>query len=61
MVNSEFGVCISMERLQQLIQAEHDANHLKGLIADRYESYRIIDRDELKLLNDMFCGKKEEV
>ena len=54
------NVCISMERLQQLIRAEHDANHIKALISDKYEKYENFDREDLKFLHTMYCAKKED-
>ena len=56
----ELRVGISMERFQQLIRAEQDANHLKTLIADKVENYGSFSRDEMKLLYTMYCDKKEE-
>ena len=54
------NVCISLERLQQLIRAEHDANHLKALISEKFENYGTFDRDDIKFLYTMYCDKKEE-
>ena len=56
----ERTITIPQDRYQQLIQAEHDANHLKTLIADTFENYGSIDRTALKLLYTMYIGKKEE-
>lgn len=53
-------VSVSLERLQQLIRAEQDANHLKALLADKFENYGDFSRDEMKLLYIMYCDKKEE-
>ena len=51
---------ITIERYNQLIRAEHDANQLKKLIADKYENYGRIDRDTLELLYNIYVGKKGE-
>lgn len=53
-------VAISVERYDQLIRAEQDANQLKALIADAYENYAILDRTTLALLNKLYFGNKEE-
>lgn len=53
-------VTISVERFQQLIRAEQDANQLKALIAEKTEHYQTIDRDDLKLLYTIYCKKEEE-
>lgn len=58
---TEYGYFVTPERYEQLVRAEHDANHLKTLIADLVEGYGNIDRGTLKLLYVMYCGKKEEV
>lgn len=52
---------VIFERYEELLRAEHDANHLKALIADKVENYGTFTRDELKLIYTMFCEKKEEV
>lgn len=49
-------VTISLDRFQQLLRAEQDANHLKALIADKFESYGSLDREDLKLLCILYCG-----
>lgn len=49
-------VTISMERFQQLIRAEQDANHLKALITDKFENYGTIDREDMKMLCILYCG-----
>lgn len=51
---------ISIERFQQLIRAEQDANQLKTLIADAYNSYATLDRVSLALLNKLYFGNKED-
>lgn len=55
----EENIIIPNERYQQLIRAEHDANHLKTLIAEKYEDYGVISREVLGLLYTMYCGRKE--
>ena len=52
-------VMIAPERYEQLIRAEHDANHLKNLIADAYENYAVLDRTTLGLLNKLYFGNTE--
>ena len=49
-------VTISMERFQQLIRAEQDANQLKALITDKLEHYGTIDREVMKILSVLYCG-----
>ena len=56
----ENTVTISIERFQQLIRAEHDANQLKTLITDTYKSFDTLDRTKLTLLNKIYCGDKED-
>lgn len=56
----EERVAITVERYNQLIRAEQDANQLKALIADAYENYEVIDRVKLALLNKIYIGNKEE-
>lgn len=58
---NENTVTISIERFQQLIRAEQDANQLKSLIADIYENYEVLDRAKLDLLNKLYFGNKEEI
>ena len=53
-------ITISMERYNQLIRAEHEANHLKSLISDCHENYHNITREELNLLYTMYIGNKED-
>lgn len=57
---TENTITISVERFQQLIRAEQDANQLKALIADAFENYEVIDRAKLALLNKLYFGNKEE-
>ena len=51
---------IAYSRLEQLIKAENDANMLKAFIADKYENYGMVTRDDLGVLYSLFIGKKEE-
>lgn len=56
----EERVAITVERYNQLIRAEQDANQLKKLIAEKHESYDTIDRADIELLYTIYVGKKEE-
>ena len=56
----EERVAITVERYNQLIRAEQDANQLKALIADAFENYEVIDRVKLALLNKIYICSKEE-
>ena len=56
----EERVAITVERYNQLIRAEQDANQLKALIADAFENYEVLDRTKLALLNKIYIGNKEE-
>ena len=56
---TENTITISIERFQQLIRAEQDANQLKALIADAFENYEVLDRTLLDLLNKLYVGNKE--
>ncbi len=53
-------ISVSVERYRQLVLAEHDANCLKTMIADKYENYGAFDRCTLELLYTLYCGKKED-
>lgn len=53
-------ISITAERYEQLIRAEHDANHLKALIADCHGNYHGITREEINILYTMYFGNKEE-
>lgn len=53
-------ITISVERFEQLLRAEHDANHLKALIADCHGNYHSITREDLNLLYTMYFGNKED-
>lgn len=56
----EERVAITIERYNQLIRAEQDANRLKALISDTFENYEVLDRAKLALLNKLYFGDKEE-
>lgn len=58
--NNHGTVSITMERYEQLIRAEQDANCLKTLIADKYANYQPLSREEMKLIVTMFIGIKED-
>lgn len=53
-------VTISIERFQQLIRAEHDANALKALIASTVDRYCSLSLDELRLLDEIYRGDVRE-
>ena len=55
----EERVAITVERYNQLIRAEQDANQLKALIADAFENYEVIDRVKLALLNKLYFDNRE--
>lgn len=57
----EERVSITVERYNQLIRSEQDANQLKALIADAFENYEVIDRTKLGLLNKIYIGNKENM
>ena len=50
-------VTIPLERYEQLIRAEHDANQLKSLIEDKHT----LDYGDMRLLQDIYIGNKEEI
>lgn len=53
-------VNLSIERYNQLIRLENDANLLKAVISDAHDNYRSIERDDIKILYTMFIGNKED-
>ena len=55
----EERVAITVERYNQLIRAEQDANQLKALIADAFDNYEVIDRAKLALLNKLYFENRE--
>lgn len=56
----EERVAITVERYNQLLRAEHDANHLKTLLADRASNYESIDFQTVIFLNTIYNGNKED-
>lgn len=56
----ERQITVGLERYEQLIRAEQDANQLKALIADAYENFETLDRAKLALLHKIYFGSKEE-
>ena len=57
----ENTITISIDRFQQLIRAEHDANLLNAIIMDADDSYTAIDYRTVLSLRAAFCGKKEDI
>lgn len=53
-------VTITRYEFERLVRAEHDACHLKAIIAGKYENYGTIDRATIELLYNIYVGKKEE-
>ena len=49
-------VMIPLERYEQLIRAEHDANQLKALIDDEI----CFGYGDISLLRSIYIGKKED-
>lgn len=58
---TENTITLSIERFQQLIRSEQDANQLKQLIADAHENYEVLDRAKLALLNKIYIENKENL
>ena len=56
----EERVTITVERYNQLIRAEQDANQLKMLISEKHEKYDTLDWAEMQLLYKIYVGKKED-
>lgn len=56
----EDKVTISIERYDQLIRAENDANHLKAMIFDKCKTYESIPYKEIVTLYAMYFGNKED-
>lgn len=56
----ERSITVGLDRYEQLIRAEQDANQLKSLIADSFANYETIDRAKLVLLHKIYFGSKEE-
>lgn len=57
---SDENIFLTMDRYDQLLRSEQDANYLKTLLAEKYEKYGTFSREELKILYTMFIGKEEE-
>lgn len=55
----EMNISLSIERYNQLVRAEHDANHFKALIAAKHKSYEDIPYTEVVTLDSMYNGDKE--
>lgn len=53
-------VTISLERYEQLIRSEHDANQLKTLIANRASNYEGLDYVSIIHLHTLYNGNEEE-
>lgn len=52
------NITISMARFEQLLRAEHDANQMKALILEKLARYESIEREELMVLQTVYCGKE---
>ena len=55
----EERVTITVERYNQLIRAEHDANQLKTLIANRASNYEGLDYQSVIHLHTLYNGNEE--
>ena len=53
-------VTISIERFQQLIRAEHEANQLKAFLKDKFDTWGSFDREVQKTLCTLYCGVESE-
>lgn len=60
MATTDNYIAVDEKRYDQLIRAEHDANQLKALIAEKVDGLGSFSREELKLLYAMFISNKEE-
>lgn len=60
MDENEWLVTVSRSRFEELIRAEQTAQQLTSIIANKHEHYGTIDRDDIRMLYDLFCPKKEE-
>jgi len=60
MVDMRECVVLPVDRYEQLVQGEHDAELLKKFIADKVENYGSVSREDMKLLYTLYCNKKEE-
>ena len=57
---SDKNMFLTLDRYDQLLRSEQDANYLKALLAEKFENYGTFSREELKILYTMFIGKEEE-
>lgn len=57
---SDKNMFLTLDRYDQLLRSEQDANYLKALLAEKFENYGTFSREELKILYTMFIVKKEE-
>lgn len=51
---------ITRARYAELLIAEQEANCLKNLIHERAQSYGVINREELKLLDQLYNKNEKE-
>jgi len=56
----EMSITLSIERYNQLVRGEHDANHFKALIASKRKNYKDIPFAEVTALDAMYNGDKED-
>ena len=56
---NENTITISIERFQQLIRAEEEANQLKAIIDDAFAHYHPIERSDIELLHVLYFGDVE--
>lgn len=52
-------ITISIERFQQLVRAEQDANFLKALIAVKVNKFSVFTYEDLEILNAVYCGGQQ--
>ena len=52
-------ISIPCERFSELIIEEHNYRKLCRIITERAGSYDKLENNELKILRDMLCSKKE--
>ena len=53
-------ITIPIERYDQLVKAEQDANILKGIIAAKVNRYSGLDLADLRVLHAAYNGGEEE-
>lgn len=58
--DNECSVTISRARYAELVNAEQDANRLKGIIANKVEHYSGLTLQDLRILRDLFYPVEEE-